>query len=182
MELYNQAATPGRIVAAIVRSVLSSACRATTAFASRIARASSPVCSKRSLATFAQSSFSSNVVALCVCLSASSGVHGICQSPANTSAEQAVVQSILDAGYHNDAMRPDRAPAPRCTDGAGGRFLRLAPHEPADLLSENRRHGRRDENLKPHRQSTKVPEPAPEGRCRPQPERRQLSLLQTLVF
>jgi hypothetical protein len=47
-----------------------------------------------------------------VCLSASSGVHGICQSPVDSSrkepAGQAEVQSILNAGYHNDAVRPDR--------------------------------------------------------------------------
>jgi hypothetical protein len=59
-----------------------------------------------------QSSFSSNVVALCVCLSASSGVHGICQSPVDSyrkePAGQVEVQSILNAGYDNDAMRADR--------------------------------------------------------------------------
>src|SRR5262245_14875581 len=53
------------------------ACRATTAFASRIDRPSSPVRSKLSLATFAQSSFSAGVVALWVCLSALFAVHGI---------------------------------------------------------------------------------------------------------
>jgi hypothetical protein len=57
-----------------------SACRAMTAFASRIARPSSPVRSRHSFATLAQSSFSVHVVALCVCLSASSGVHGILQA------------------------------------------------------------------------------------------------------
>src|SRR6516164_6397382 len=46
------------------------------AFASRIARPSSPVRSRHSLATFAQSSFSAHVVALCVCRSASFEVHG----------------------------------------------------------------------------------------------------------
>jgi hypothetical protein len=44
------------------------ACLATTAFASRIARASSPVRSKDSLATFVQSSFRAGVDALCVSL------------------------------------------------------------------------------------------------------------------
>src|SRR5215471_21229830 len=57
--------------------LVGSDCRATTAFASRIARPSSPVRSKLSLATFAQSCFSSGVVALWVCLSASFAVHGI---------------------------------------------------------------------------------------------------------
>ena len=56
---------------------LDSTCRAITAFDSRIARPSSPVCSKHSLATLAQSSLRAHVVALCVCLSASFGVHGI---------------------------------------------------------------------------------------------------------
>ena len=51
--------------------------RATAEFASRIARPSLPVFSRRSLATFAQSSLSSVVVALWVCFSASFGVHGI---------------------------------------------------------------------------------------------------------
>jgi hypothetical protein len=64
------------------RSYLSAAragafCRVITAFASRIARPSSPVRSNDSFATLAQSSFSSGVVALCVCLSASFEVHGI---------------------------------------------------------------------------------------------------------
>ena len=60
---------------------LASACRATTAFASRMARPSSPVRSKASLATLAQSSFSALVAALCVCLSASFGVHGMDEVP-----------------------------------------------------------------------------------------------------
>src|SRR6516165_8124946 len=46
-----------------------------------MARPSSPVRSKLSLATFAQSSFSSDVVALRVCLSASFEVHGIRRPP-----------------------------------------------------------------------------------------------------
>src|SRR5262249_43964455 len=50
---------------------------AAPAFASRIDRPSSPVRSKLSLATFAQSSFSAGVAALWVCLSASFAVHGI---------------------------------------------------------------------------------------------------------
>ena len=40
-----------------------------------------------------------------------------------------------------------------------------APHQPAHLSSENRGRGRQNENLKPHRQSPKVPEPAPDGCC-----------------
>ena len=55
----------------------SCACRATTAFASLMARPSSPVRCKASFATFAQSSCSSSVVALCMCLSASFAVQGI---------------------------------------------------------------------------------------------------------
>jgi hypothetical protein len=43
--------------------------------------------------------------------------------------------------------------------------LGSAPHQPAHLSSENRGRGRQNENLKPHRQSPKVPEPAPKGRC-----------------
>ena len=53
---------------------LALACRATTAFASRMARPSSPVLSKRSLATFAHSSCSSIVVALCVWLAGTGGL------------------------------------------------------------------------------------------------------------
>jgi len=56
-------------------------CRATTAFASRMARPSSPFRSRLSFATFAQSSFSSDDVALWVCLSASFAVQGILAPP-----------------------------------------------------------------------------------------------------
>jgi hypothetical protein len=42
-----------------------------------------------------------------------------------------------------------------------------APHQPAHLSGENRGRGRQNENLSPHRQSPKAPEPAPESRCRP---------------
>jgi hypothetical protein len=75
------AATPDvfeRATREVYRLKPGSTCRAITAFASRMARPSSPVRSKHSLAIFAQSSFRAQVVALCVCLSASFGVHGIC--------------------------------------------------------------------------------------------------------
>ena len=65
----------------LLRYLLASTRLATTAFASRIARPSSPVRSRHSLATFAQSSCSAQVVALCVCLSASFGVQGIWSGP-----------------------------------------------------------------------------------------------------
>jgi hypothetical protein len=48
-----------------------------------------------------------------------------------------------------------------------GRSASSAPHQPAHLSSENRGCGQQNENLKPHRQSPKVPEPAPDDRNSP---------------
>ena len=79
---------------------LASACRAITALASRMARPSSPVRSKDSLATRAQSSFNAVVVALWVCFTASFGVHGIDEAP--------VVAARLAAAVHrSDGTRSD---------------------------------------------------------------------------
>jgi hypothetical protein len=66
------------------------------------------------------------------------------------------------ARRHHRSVRGTPAPS------ADGRSAWSAPHQPPHLSSENRGRGHQNENLKQHRRSPKVPEPAPEGRCRPQ--------------
>jgi hypothetical protein len=94
-----------------------------------------------------QSSFSSNVVALCVCLSASSGVHGICQSPVDSyrkePAGQVEVQSILNAGYDNDAMRADRLRRRAVASSGFSKSVRIARQRPIRKSIARRRRLRR---------------------------------------
>jgi hypothetical protein len=93
------------------------ACRATTALASLTARPSSPFRSRLSLATFAQSSFSSDVVALWVCLSASFAVQGILGAPVlqSCSGRKRVV-SVLGSKALRAVELPEAQNYPWCAE------------------------------------------------------------------